>query len=364
MKIIYLVTLLDGFGAALPIADVVKVMKDLGHDVEVVAVIGKDSAACNRLVEAGIRYRFIGDRLHQHAKPMRGLLKLLRDEKPDLIWTSMIQATVYGQIAGAITGIPVVTWQHNAFLKPSNRRILRVTKRFTKRWVADSKAAADFAIATLSVAPNDVDIWPLFHADPQQPRAKLWNGDGIFRFGSLGRLHKNKRYDVLIEAVAILAQRYPDVASKVSFEIAGTGKQKASLEKLALERGVTSITFAGYRDDPYAFLAQLHGYIQPSRNEGLCIAAHEAMHAGLPVLTTPVGELKNSVIPGKTGWLAAENDPSSLADRIFEIFSDPQGAAQIGSAAHDFVAAKFSYANFLASGERAVANVRALAKRD
>jgi len=358
MKIIYLVTMLDGFGAALPIADVVKAMQDLGHIVEVVAVIGKGSAACNRLSEAGIRYRFIGDRLHQHAKPMRGLISLCRQEKPDVIWTSMIQATVYGQIAGVITGTPVVAWQHNAFLKPSNRRILRVTKRFTKRWVADSTAAADFAVSSLSLEPRDVDIWPLFYADPEQPRARMWDGNGIFRFGSLGRLHKNKRYDVLIEALAILSERYPEVASRVSFEIAGNGKQRASLEKLANDRGVANIKFLGYRSDPYEFLAQLHGYIQPSRNEGLCIAAHEAMHAGLPVLTTPVGELKNSVIPDKTGWIAEQNNPSSLAERIFEIFNNPEKAARIGSAAHHFVAEKFSYQNFLISGEQALANVR------
>ena len=363
MKILYLVTMLDGFGAALPIADVVKVMKDLGHDVEVVAVIGEDSAACNRLREAGIRYRFIGDRLHQHAKPMRELLRVLRQEQPDVIWTSMIQATVYGQIAGAITGTPVVAWQHNAFLKPSNRRILRVTKRFTKRWIADSTAAADFAVSSLSLVPKDVDIWPLFYADPEQPRAKMWDGNGIFRFGSLGRLHKNKKYDVLIEAVSILSRRYPDVASRVSFEIAGTGKLRASLEQLVMERGLTNINFVGYRSDPYTFLAELHGYVQPSRNEGLCIAAHEAMHAGLPVLTTPVGELKNSVIPDKTGWIAEEDNPSSLAERIFEIFSDPEKSARIGGSAHSFVAAKFSYKNFLSSGERALENVYTSLKR-
>ena len=83
------------------------------------------------------------------------------------------------------------------------------------------------------------------------------------------------------------------------------------------------------------------------------------MHAGLPVLTTPVGELKNSIIPDKTGWIAEENNPSSLAERIFEIFNNSEKSARIGSAAHDFVAEKFSYQNFLTSGGRALANVKA-----
>lgn len=83
------------------------------------------------------------------------------------------------------------------------------------------------------------------------------------------------------------------------------------------------------------------------------------MHAGLPVLTTPVGELKNSVIPDKTGWIAEKNNPSSLAERIFEIFNNPEKAARIGSAAHHLVAEKVSYQKFLISGEQTLANVRA-----
>ncbi len=358
MKIIYLVTHLDGFGAVLPIADVLSVMRDAGHDVEVVALMPKYKVARERLEKVGIKYRFIGERLHQHVRPWLRLLQLLRAEKPDLLWTSLIQATVYGQTAGFLCGVPVVSWQHNAFLKPSNRRILRLSKRLTCQWVADSQASRQFAMREVGLSSNRINVWPLFFADPNQPRARPWTGEGTFRFGSLGRLHPNKSYNVLIEAAAIIAQRDPAAARRMSFEIAGTGKQQATLEGLAKERGVSNVRFIGYREDAAEFLAGLHGYVQPSRNEGLCIAAHEAMHAGLPVVTTPVGELAYSVVPGKTGYHCPVDDPDSLATAILSIFADAENAARIGQAAREFVSASFSRDVFVSSGRAALTQIK------
>lgn len=354
MKIVYLVSVLDGGGAALPIADVVTVMRDEGHEVEVIALMPKDRLACERLERAGIPYRIVGDRSHQHVRPWLRLFELLREQKPDLIWTSLIQATVYGQLAGALLGVPVVSWQHNAFLKPTNRKIFRATRGLTRRWVADSESVADFAAREIGVDRGRIDVWPLFYADPDQPRAEPWSGEGKFRFGSLGRLHRNKRYDVLIEAAALIAHRAPEAAARMVFEIAGEGKERAALEALAQERGVTNVHLIGFRKEPLAFLAGLHGYFQPSRNEGLCIAAHEAMHAGLPVVATPVGELANSIVPGETGYHCAVDDPESLAEALLAVFLDQEKSARIGKAAHELVSSRFSRKTFEESGRLAL----------
>lgn len=350
MRIHYLVTVLDGFGAALPIVDVVSVMRELGHDVEVIAIAPKDGVTCELLEQARIPYRFVGERLHQHAIPWLRLVRLLRAEKPDLIWTSLIQATVYGQLAGRLLGIPVVSWQHNAFLKASNRRILRVTKGLTSRWVADSDATARFSQEEVGLSSKQIDVWPLFFADPNQPRSRPWGGEGTFKFGSLGRLHANKRYDVLIEAAYLIARRDPEAASNITIEVAGTGKEHAALEALAKTRGVRNVHFVGYRRDVIRFLAGLHGYVQPSRNEGLCIAAHEAMHAGLPVVVTPVGELASSVVPDVTGYHVPVDDAEALAEALLRVFYNREKSARMGAAARSYVAERFSRQNFFSSG--------------
>jgi glycosyltransferase involved in cell wall biosynthesis len=359
MKIVYLVTVLDGGGAALPIPDVVGVMRQAGHQVQVVALMPKDGRARGRLDAAGIPYRFVGERAHQHLRPPLRLLRLLAAERPDLIWTSLVQATLYGQIAGALLGIPVVSWQHNAFLKPSNRRLLRLTRALTRRWVADSEAVADFTHAALGVARDRIDVWPLFAADPAQPTGSAWDGTGPFRFGSLGRLHRNKGYDVLVEALALLQGQAPEVAARITVEVAGVGPQLEALQALAAERGVTNLAFLGFRADPKGFLASLHGYLQPSRNEGLCIAAHEAMHAGLPVVASRVGELCNSIRDGETGLSCPPGDAAALSRAMAELVRGPERAAAMGQAARRLVAERFSAERFVACGRRALAAIEA-----
>lgn len=361
MKITYLVTVLDGGGAALPIADVVDVMRDQGHEVQVIALMRQDGRACPRLERAGIAYEVIGDGVHRHLKPSLTLLRRLRAQRPDLIWTSLTQATLYGQLAGALLGIPVVSWQHNAYLKPSNRRMLRATRRLTYRWIADSEAVADFSARALQLDPERIDVWPLFFADPHQPAAKGWDGSGPFRIGSLGRLHRNKDYRVIVEAAGILQSQEPDLSRRLQIDLAGAGPQQAELEGLASSVGAKNVRFVGFKEQPFDFLAGLHGYVQPSRNEGLCIAAHEAMHAGLPVLATPVGQLAHSIEDGASGFLRPIGDAPAFAERIAWMVRNPQAAAAMGALAREKVAEHYSRERFVEAGRAALDHASRLA---
>ena len=308
----------------------------------------------SRLDRAGIPYRIIGAGPQEYLRPAFRLIRLLRAQKPDLLWTSLTRATVYGQLAGALLGIPVVSWQHNAFLKPADRRLLRLTKKLTLRWVADSEAVTRFAVRELGLKREDIDIWPLFMTGPEVSPAPRWDGAGRFRIGSLGRLHRNKGYDLLIEAVALFRDRNPELRARAEFVIAGVGPEKETLAALAATRGVENFEFAGYREDAQDFLAGLHAYIQPSRNEGLCIAAHEAMQAGLPVVTTPVGEMQHSNVDGETGFLCPVGDAAKLAEAIENLVRNPDRAARMGAAAGRRVNERFSGRRFEENGRAAL----------
>jgi glycosyltransferase involved in cell wall biosynthesis len=349
MKIAYLINGLDGGGAALPVADVAAVMRSRGHTVEVIAFMPKDGKACARLDQAAIPYHIIGDGPGDYLGPAQRLFRLLRQKRSDLLWTSLTRATLYGQFAGALLGIPVVSWQHNAFLKPANIRLLRATRRLTLRWVADSETVAAFARDTLVLPPKRIDIWPLFQADPDRPVARPWQGSEPFRVGSLGRLHRNKGYDVLIAAAALVRARDPALAARLRLEVAGEGPERAALEAAAAASGV-SIDFVGFRADAASFLAGLHAYVQPSRHEGLCIAAHEAMQAGLPVIATPVGEMPLSLVESETGLLCPVGDAPALADAIMTLARDPARASAMGAASRQRIIERFSADRFRKSG--------------
>ncbi|MDB5968151.1 MAG: hypothetical protein JWQ90_601 [Hydrocarboniphaga sp.] len=347
MRIVYLINGFNGGGAALPVADVVMTMSDLGHQVEVVALMRQDGRAEQRLREAGVRYRILGpERLGPTS--FTRLIGYLRRERPDLLWTSLARATLLGQLAGALLKIPVVSWQHNAWLKPINVVLMRRTRRLTRLWVADSDAVRGWAIRELGLPAERFLVWPLFVADPSAPVAAAWQPGQIFRLGSLGRLHPNKRYEVLVRAAARMAQIDPQLAGRMQIIIAGSGDELPRLQALSAELGLGNLHFDGYVERPQQFLAGLHGYVQPSRNEGLCLAAHEALQAGLPVIATPVGQMAHSVIDGVNGWQVPVDDVDALARALLKLAADPALAARMGAAARDSVLERYSRERFRA----------------
>ncbi|MFA7440821.1 MAG: glycosyltransferase [Sphingomonadaceae bacterium] len=352
MKILYIINSLDGGGGALPLPDVIDVMRDAGHAVLVVSLMERDGRARPLLSAAGIPYVVIGGAKRRFASTAIRLDKLIWEWRPDMLWTSLTHATITGEIAGLMRGIPVTSWLHNAWLKPINRRILRQTARFTRHWVADSRTVADFGAESLGIDPANISIWPLFIA--RETAVVTRTAGPQFRLGSLGRLHRNKGYDQLIRAVHVLQRETPEIAAQLSVHIAGEGAELPSLQALCKSLNVHNVHFDGFTADPAAFLATLDGYIQPSHHEGLCIAAHEAMLARLPIIASPVGEMANSIRTSGGGLLAGWADVPALAAAIRQLITDRAGAGAMGEAGQGYVAEYFSADAFTARGRAAL----------
>jgi len=120
--------------------------------------------------------------------------------------------------------------------------------------------------------------------------------------------------------------------------IAGDGPLRDALQGLIQSLGLQhKITLMGWVSDVPAYLRGLHLYVQPSAYEGMCIAAHEAMAAGLPVVATPVGEMRRSVQPGVTGVLIEGNIVGDVAAAIRHFAAHPERLAAFGDAARAYV---------------------------
>lgn len=356
MRICYLINGLNGGGAAFPMVEIIGLMRRCGHEINVLALMRQDGRAAARLDQAGIPFEVIGRGPRDYAASAMALLRRLRRDRPDVLWTSLSRATMYGQIAGWLLGIPVVSWQHSDYLKPGNRAILSRSHRLTRRWIADSESVKQFTMNTLGVAEKDIDIWPMFSASADAPQAAPWNGEGFFRVGSLGRLHTSKQYAILIRAAARLQALDAQLAARVEFVIAGAGEEEAQLRALADKLGVKNFRLTGFVEQPQKFLAGMHVYMQTSLKEGLCVAAHEAMQAGLPVISTRVGEIAVSVRPQQTGWLCEVGDVEALALALLAAVKDPAQTARMGQAGRTRVLARFG-------AEQAEAAGRAILKR-
>lgn len=349
-RIAYVINSVEGGGAALPVPAVTQVLRSAGADVRVFALTRRDGRALPPIVAAGLEPAVRDGGETDHFAAARWLMKEVRSWGATHLWTSLSRATILGLIVGPMLGLPVVSWQHAAFLKPWNRRLMRQLQGRAQLWVADSQSVAELTERRLKVPAGRLETWPIYFADPAMPEAKAWTPGEPLRLGSLGRLHPVKGYDVLVDALARLRTQGFEPSVPVEIVIAGDGDQASALMAQASQAGVTNLRLAGYTSDPRGFLSGQHLYLQPSRSEGFCIAAHEALTAALPTIASSVGELPFSIAPTRNGWLAPPGDVDALAKALRQALSDPSALAAMGKAARADMFDRFSKQRFEAKG--------------
>lgn len=151
----------------------------------------------------------------------------------------------------------------------------------------------------------------------------------------LGRVKRYKGVDLLVRAVARLAQR----GLRIDFHIAGTGDGRPELEQLVKELGIgDQVTFLGYVEDEKKIdlmrTSWLHGLASPK--EGWGITVLEAGACGTPSVASDSPGLREAVRDGKTGLLAPHGDVGALADAIQRLVGDPDLRGRLGAAARRY----------------------------
>jgi glycosyltransferase involved in cell wall biosynthesis len=161
--------------------------------------------------------------------------------------------------------------------------------------------------------------------------------------GNVARLAEQKGHRDLLAAAPRVLERYPDAR----FVIAGDGELRAELERLAEPLG-DRVVLLGARDDVPDLLASFDVFAFPSRFEGLCLAVIEAQAAGVPVVATPVGGIRETVVDGETGWLVPPRDVEALAERIVFCLDHADDAGRVAEEAQRRVRERFSVERMVA----------------
>ena len=359
MRIAYVINSLEGGGAASPVPAIANVFRAQGCEVRIFVLTPRDLLGLPAIEKAGLPVLVRDGGERDHIAALRWLDRQISDWRPDIIWTSLTRATLLGQIVGQMRHIGVVSWQHQAYLKRINKLLLQLRQKRSLLWVADSANVAALTESRLGVEPERIAIWPIFSARADAPQATPWQPGDTLRIGSLGRLHKAKGYDVLIAALARLHADGFTAPTPMEVVIAGQGAERAALQAQAKAAGVSEIAFVGFTQ-PQSFLASLHLYVQPSRREGLCIAAHEAMQAGLPIIASAVGEMPHTIIDGVTGRSVPPVDPDALAAALADMLRDPDRLATMGQASRQRVLDLFGGEAFARAGTDALNRAKAM----
>lgn len=155
-----------------------------------------------------------------------------------------------------------------------------------------------------------------------------------------GRLGKNKGSSDLLSAAHMLAPSFPQL--HVKFGGDGELEQTSLLAtKLGLSEKIHVLGWVrGTEKENHFSNAMI--YALPSYNEGLPMSVLEAMAAGLPVLTTPVGGIPEAVSDGVEGFLITPGDVDALADRWSRLLADEGLAKRMGEAARRKIETTFS----------------------
>jgi glycosyltransferase involved in cell wall biosynthesis len=190
--------------------------------------------------------------------------------------------------------------------------------------------------ARVAVMPNMIDIDP--HAAP--PMHSLHRPQVI---GALGRLCRQKGFDVLLQALDMLRRRHPELPWRL--RLAGSGEAEAQLHAQVAALGLAErVEFAGWIDDKQAFFDSIDVFALPSRDEPFGIVLLEAFKHGVPVVATRCHGPVDIITDGDNGFLVARDNPEVLAQGLYSLLTDPVRAQAVAARAYIMARAQYSRA--------------------
>ncbi|HEX5130224.1 MAG TPA: glycosyltransferase family 4 protein, partial [Usitatibacter sp.] len=240
-----------------------------------------------------------------------------------------------------LVGWPVVFHLHGGAFQefyerecgPARRAIVRYVLARTQRIIVVSPRWEAWVRATFS----HVGVECVTNAVPI-PRVEGLRDPARIAF--LGRLtHLKGAYD-LIDAVALLRERAP----QVRLELAGDG-DGAELARYAHALGMGDrVLVRGWcgPEECTRMLARSGLFVLPSHVEALPMSLLEAMAAGCAVIATRVGGVPDAVHDGVNGLLVSPRRPIQLAEAIARLLADPALATKLGRAARATIARRHS----------------------
>jgi glycosyltransferase involved in cell wall biosynthesis len=166
----------------------------------------------------------------------------------------------------------------------------------------------------------------------------------VIHIGTVGRINAIKGHTDLVRAFAKVQETYPNSQLTIVGDVYKNQVQyKRELKQLIRTLHLTkNVRLAGFQKNVTPFLASFDLFVMPSRSEGLGAAALEAMAAGLPVIASRVGGLKEIIKHRKTGLVCKPGDANDIARKILTALASTPLRAKLGKQGKQFITANFS----------------------
>lgn len=315
-----------------------------------VSVLGVDQAATEAVASGrpGTSSHLVPRARHKVDLPaIAAHVRAVRSLQPDVLHVNLHSPWQgqYGIVAGLLNRRPVVAVEHSAY--GSRSRVQRVLRRALCSRLAGHIAVGEVAARRIEqlvgLEPGTVET--ISNGVPDLPLNPMPRADSGPMIGAVGRFTREKGLDLVIRALSSL---HEDVACI----LIGDGPERASLERLAAELGVSErLTMTGWVERPRDYLPGLDVVAMPSRFEAFGLVAIEAALAQRPVVAAAVDGIPDAVVDGETGVLVPPDDPIALAEAIALLLGDPRRREEMGRQGRSRALDRFSVSRMARSYE-------------
>jgi glycosyltransferase involved in cell wall biosynthesis len=284
------------------------------------------------------------DNIRYSINAIRAGLKIIKNEKIDIIHSNNFAPALAGSILSTLTGRPHITTVHDIFSLCG--------KNYWKEWGRQSDVSglnvwlAPFfeklmiklrydCIHTVSEATKE----DLLKFGAKKPIHVIHNAieptqvsnatPNPLQFVYVGRLVFYKNLEVAIKAVDIARKTEPGI----KFVIVGNGPHRKTLEEMVRKIGLEkNIEFKGYvtAEEKSKIIAESSALVFPSLCEGFGLVILEAYEQKKPVLVSNTKPMSDIVSDGTTGHVLDPHDEKAWADALLEIIKNPDQAKVMG----------------------------------
>jgi glycosyltransferase involved in cell wall biosynthesis len=256
----------------------------------------------------------------------------------------------------------VMTWMNRASQATPRGRYILVNRlghyynlkyyRHADYWVGISRGICDHIVRGGMPAEKVFHIPNFADETPVTPlsRTSFETPAGVPLLVAAGRLHVNKGFDVLLQAMQGIPEAW--------LWLAGAGPEEHALKSMAQQLGVAErVRFLGWRNDVTTLMKTGDMFVCPSRHEGLGSIVMESWAHGCPIVATHSQGPGEVIENGVTGIVTPLDEVAPLRDAISQLLNDATLRQRLANAALAHYQAHYSKAVIVSQYEHLYADL-------
>ena len=278
------------------------------------------------------------------------LSTLINTHQVDILHTHNCYADVIGLCSRFMTRVKLVTTVYVWAKFDLKRNIIQLINKFVVRFFDIVSAhcedtftkTARFIPAKrlrLLICGFEFDTIDM-PADERERRRKEYGLDNDhIVLANIARFYPEKAQDSLLRCFKEIVSQ----ESNVHLWMLGVGPLEKHLKNLCTELELNSkVTFIGFVDNLFEVLPLIDIQVHPSHMEGVPLSICTGMAAGLPIVASNVGGIKEVLRHEKTGILVPENDEKQFVSQVLKLVKDADTRSRLGAAARHFIENDYS----------------------